>query len=418
VEGGVAQEGRPEARTTGEGDWICPECGRRIRSEREMGRTRRRWGWAVVACVMGVVGGGVGLTPKVAEGGWVGLVPTDVLVRVAPMEEFDEFAQWMAPRDQQVSAVRIRLAGELFDRLGDLKPRHWRVLVDRHHRAFPELAEQMVVTRERWPEGEPILASLNAPWLLHFHGPTGRLRVRLRETAGGGPGKWLLTGRSWPEELGLPPPGAERVSLEAEYITMGKALWYGDIEVATRIGGSIEDVLEPVQGRELTETLVREMGPVLVVMGDGRGLRFRVPKIPDPTDASYVALGLRFCLYADGVLVGEAAYTPARWERVSSMFSFREYPQRDIVEFTFTKPMQLSDRTDSRRWEVVMEGDAALALRDFETWQHPALWIPVLTGRTRIQLPTAPTTYWSGRVRIPVEQEPGRWQRFPAEPAR
>ena len=58
----------------------CPECGSIARHERRLRRTRRRWKWALAACVMGVAALGLWATPGAMRGGWPGAVPSTVLV--------------------------------------------------------------------------------------------------------------------------------------------------------------------------------------------------------------------------------------------------------------------------------------------------------------------------------------------------
>lgn len=48
----------------------CPECGREAKREKQLGRTRRRWGRAVFACVLLSAAGGLAVTPRIVESGW------------------------------------------------------------------------------------------------------------------------------------------------------------------------------------------------------------------------------------------------------------------------------------------------------------------------------------------------------------
>ncbi len=62
------------------GGGACPECGREIRSERELTRSRRRKAWAALAIVLALLGWGSLSTGRAIEHGAVGLVPDWVLV--------------------------------------------------------------------------------------------------------------------------------------------------------------------------------------------------------------------------------------------------------------------------------------------------------------------------------------------------
>ncbi len=81
-------EGIPAASTTDAaagGVYICPECGGRVRGEKKLLRSRRRWGWAVVGVLLGV-GATSQTATRVWKYGWTAGIPGWVLVRVIPVE--------------------------------------------------------------------------------------------------------------------------------------------------------------------------------------------------------------------------------------------------------------------------------------------------------------------------------------------
>lgn len=62
----------------------CPECGKPIKAQGRLFRTRRRWGYAALAALAIVLGGVLSLTPTVRSGrGWT-LVPDPVLIALLP----------------------------------------------------------------------------------------------------------------------------------------------------------------------------------------------------------------------------------------------------------------------------------------------------------------------------------------------
>lgn len=58
----------------------CPECGKVIKRERQLFKTRRRWPWAVAGTLAVLVGTGTGMTPWARGVDWIPLLPTRVLV--------------------------------------------------------------------------------------------------------------------------------------------------------------------------------------------------------------------------------------------------------------------------------------------------------------------------------------------------
>jgi hypothetical protein len=73
----------------GEQRWKCPECGRAARRERAMLRTRRRWRVALVAALVLIAAGVVGVWPRTQREGWMSLVPTRAVIELMPLGGFD-----------------------------------------------------------------------------------------------------------------------------------------------------------------------------------------------------------------------------------------------------------------------------------------------------------------------------------------
>lgn len=94
----------------------CPECGREARRERDLFRTRRRWRRAAVGVALLVLVAPAGFAvPRVRARGWVGAVPTTVLMAVSPWGP----AQASTGSWGQVTAVTLpdRMVEELTERL-------------------------------------------------------------------------------------------------------------------------------------------------------------------------------------------------------------------------------------------------------------------------------------------------------------
>lgn len=72
----------------------CPECGREFKHERQLLRTRRRWGVASAAALVLALAGGAALTPRVQRDGWLGVVPTPALLVILSFYEEEGDAVW------------------------------------------------------------------------------------------------------------------------------------------------------------------------------------------------------------------------------------------------------------------------------------------------------------------------------------
>jgi len=143
----------------------CPECGRTARAERSLGRTRRRWGWAVLAVVIVGVGLGVAWGESVRDRGWARATPSVVLVLGWP----DLGPDWRAEIDRRVDEDELPAwaYGRLVDQaLGVvLRSAEQPVEADVRDEAFALLARIETTART---------AETSRPW--HRARPMGELR--------------------------------------------------------------------------------------------------------------------------------------------------------------------------------------------------------------------------------------------------
>ena len=116
------------AKADGEGRLTCSECGRVVRRERKLHKTRRRWRRAIAGvCVLGLAYAAVA-TPRVRERGWAGAVPTTALAigSHAILSMFAESAHGPAGFFGLATPNVLRdLAHELCERIDRTELRRW-----------------------------------------------------------------------------------------------------------------------------------------------------------------------------------------------------------------------------------------------------------------------------------------------------
>ena len=176
-------------------EYACPECGERVRGQRALGHTRRRWGvvWLVGALAL-TAWWAPGAAKRAMKRGVVGLAPTTALVVLVPRLERGEgplFSEW---------ADELRTRCEK----GDMEAWQLRVLCER------VLALRC---RARVPVGAPVLARRmdRAPWLL------GAIVFQYRSELGlAEPGYLAQTVR-----LGEAPKGMHGVTVRVQAETVG-----------------------------------------------------------------------------------------------------------------------------------------------------------------------------------------------------
>lgn len=130
---------------------VCPECGRKIVRERELARTRRRWGWACAAVLTVGVAAQVCEQPRRRMERWTKWIPTTLLVMVADLD---------APTHTNA------LSHALWLRSSSLWPWHGAIVVFRRRVPSVEELQGVVITRRVWPADEKVAVGLVAPYSL------------------------------------------------------------------------------------------------------------------------------------------------------------------------------------------------------------------------------------------------------------
>lgn len=130
----------------------CSECGREGRSERDFSRSRRRRPAVAAAVVLAMLGVACYLMPQVRRDGWLSLVPTDVLLRMAPQAGAESTLIGLSSTTNPVVVELVRRHAR-----AHLAPRQWRYIL-----------EHMGVIRSRaqWPIGASIVVDMTIPcWI-------------------------------------------------------------------------------------------------------------------------------------------------------------------------------------------------------------------------------------------------------------
>lgn len=183
----------------GRSQWLCPECGRTIGSERQMRRTRRHWRGVASSVVLLVGAYAAFAAPRVLVAGKIGFVPTSGLIwwvgAYEPTDRFDETTSAMIPATAAaVELARRVAAGQLWD---------WQMrwMID---------ALRVVRFRERWPRDCPYAVATGLPHFMLGAGvrltTSSPLDVRMEQR------KYTSVETPW--MIGVLPPGTTSVPID------------------------------------------------------------------------------------------------------------------------------------------------------------------------------------------------------------
>jgi hypothetical protein len=149
----------------------CPECGRQVKHERGLFKTRRRRLWtgcAIILCAFGLATSGV---PRYRAGGWLGLVPSTYLVYFATANDTPSVpsaaAIWMMSKAAPVPnpTVAQLLTNETWDRLERGSMWLWQshVYLRRVMKADGVDPDEIMCVPKVWPLGVKIPCSRSSP---------------------------------------------------------------------------------------------------------------------------------------------------------------------------------------------------------------------------------------------------------------
>lgn len=240
------------------GGLVCPECGRVVKSERALRRTRRRWGWAVAGVVIVLVGAQMWDQPGRRREGWTRAVPTSVLVFLA------------RPADPRQMGRLWGVNAAIVNR----DVRGWRGAVAewRTCRLDETTASEAVRTRRKWPMGVPV--EIRAHPSLSLYPQIGWLTMRAWPSAD--PSKVATLTLEPPHDWGTymrgsePPPKSfvltERgVGAHVETVTVsmhaqGWEVARRETSVAYEVVATLDEAVMPLASEELTARVRAALG--------------------------------------------------------------------------------------------------------------------------------------------------------------
>ena len=398
----------------------CPECGRQVRRKKELRRTRRRWRWgipAVFVMAIGLIAGTMHDPAGVRSRGWAALIPTPVLVVVAPVDNliiahphFRGSVTWNSdPADPLAKELGFRLTS---GRMSASLARVWFWRVDRGNTDFVEhavglglpryvggdlhISARFDISHEHprpsmstpnivdLPSRERIVGAVAGEWV-------HRCKCSIGTRRGAMIGAELEPGRYIVErEFYLPDPwhtsGGFLTRMDGQAIyASDRRVWTVRREVV--ISESTIDLMMPFDAPGVGDELVRQLDPVVGIDEHNRVWYLR-KHLVDPLTKPWrdIAFGMSVRIFKDGAEVGTGtihAWNPNPATR-----------QPDLSGWDNLYNMH-------RNW---LRNDGALAVGDLMT--------VVLEGAVEIagERPGGPPEYWSGRVVLEdviVQEVPG-----------
>lgn len=258
----------------------CPECGREAKGERALRRTRRRWRWAGLGAVLGLIGIGGACVPKYQQGGWTALVPSAGLAICAPIDEprvqGASVAQFFTPSSSLVTLPTPTMAQELCEEIwrrfhaGSLGAWEERVVIRRYLAVCLPACPLAVTAPGRWPAGTPMPVMIDPLPLDRLYGGTTMVSLQ----CGPGPMNWLgQTSRESSRACWALNAMEAATSLVFEVsVHTDKAVERGAFSLPVNIGGTTATFLERVDSAEASGAVREALSPRLADGGE-QGLK-------------------------------------------------------------------------------------------------------------------------------------------------
>lgn len=382
----------------------CPECGRTAGAERQLFRTRRYRRRALGALAIVLVGYCTLRAPALHTGQWTGLIPTSILIVIAPADPppvpgvpllsglpiVNGFTQRQPPTPATLTEFKDRVLADLHSAVWERAQsgRAWRwqtsFFIQRFLSSYNVDISKGVQIPARWPMNEPV------PFLLRTPQPLNGMLFGVRTP--GGVWRWNTARQG--EPLPPPPPGSDHIDAE---IGIGLkrggevVLFTRSVHLPMTLGGTAADFLTPVTSPEIDAMVLKAINPRIARDADGHW-HLVVNDRDDTAEWSRIdfSIGVKLDLEIDGLVL-------ARTEALSS----------------WTRPVW-KDWDDWRiEWSPAVDrlfitnpaGEKVLGTEALTRATIRVTSDPLLAARPYLEWPfDKPTTrYWAGRAEIPAQ---------------
>ncbi len=349
----------------------CPECGREARGEQRLFRTRRRWRWVVVGVGLVVGAWPVLKAPEMMKHGWMVLIPTDVLLRIAPIDQaaFGAEKNNLSPAGWEWTSVapRGKMLAELMRRVygsDPLSARQWRHFLNRYFHRYPAALGQVIRTRPAWPRDIPVAVRVNWSGLFPSMGTVNDADVRATVgIAGYEPARTIRRGET--ARIEAPPINASTFSVAIRVEWRGELIWEG-VGPVIQVVDRIDQIARGYDGVGATRSVRSAVFQPLVAVDDGRYVvafhRSCCHLDVSQNDVDW-ALGMRLKLIQGDRVVadGTGLYHQVQF-RTNASFG-------NMFVFFVLSPVNPSAKpsitNQSSYWKLWISGDGPTALSDF-----------------------------------------------------
>jgi hypothetical protein len=377
----------------------CPECGREARHEKKLGKARRRWGWAVVGLLLAAPGVLGVAYPRLAREDWLTRIPSWALVRFA-----DPISPPTGPQQRQLALGTTPIVipptrAELMGRELSARYERGRLSLDvRRKCAAAQFVSGgpdpiKIETRDRWPAGVPVLVIVHNAFrgplprsLFAAPKPAGGEQVTVYDPGWGAEGWYRTDDPGWLQPAGILPSGTTSVEWQVTIDEGSDHVWQGKFTTPITIGGTIDEVIQPVVLPAAADAIRRALLQTARVEGSGKDLWLSFEHV-QMDELRGITVGLVMEFRHDGKRVAglktvwaqeadlKIRAGPSGWYRAAGT-TLRSVPIDG--DTALLGEMKSGDS----RWAMAVRGDGATALRDLKA-----------------------TKYWSGAFELTVGKE-------------